>query len=99
MQAYESTGTKPWSDGTALMDLAYQAGNLLKLKMQLNQERFSEGKTKPEILKEIQIELAEIVALALFIEHKLELDVRQGFQAMLASDAVKIKKRKKKAKA
>jgi len=90
MRHYEVTGTKAWDARMALRDLAYQAGGLLKLDMQLNGERHRQGQSEEEILQNIEMELAEVMALSLFAASKLGLDVKAGFQKMLDIDKAKI---------
>ncbi len=90
MRAYEKTGIAPWTARIALRDLVYQAGGLMKLDMQLHGERHLQGRTKEDILKDIEVELAEIVAVALFAAHELNLDISEGFQRMVKSDQDKI---------
>lgn len=94
MRRYEATGVKPWNARAALNDLAYQAGGLQKLIMQLNGERHLQGKSKKALLSDIEMELAEVVSISLFAAHELGLDVRKGFQRMLDSDKKKIKARR-----
>ena len=93
MADYTKTGTKNWDASIALVDLAYQAGGLLKLKMQLDNERHKQGKTKEQLLNDVQLELAEVVSLALFIAHELKLDIKQGFEDMLCVDENRIAER------
>jgi hypothetical protein len=96
MASYDSTGVKSWDARIAIQDLAYQAGGLLKLDMQLHNERHLQGKTTDQIKSDIEMELAEVIADALFAAHKLGLDVRNGFQRMLDSDKEKIAERTRK---
>lgn len=96
MRVYKKTGTKNWDARIALRDLAYQASGLLKLDMQFHKERHAQGKTKAELLQNMETELAETIAIALFAASELGLDVGKGFQRMLAYDAKKISTRSKK---
>ena len=93
MSNYKRTGTLPWNARMGIRDLAYQTGGLLKLDMQLHNERHKQGKTETQIREEIEIELAEVLALTLFVADQMNLDVRVGFQKMLDEDAMKIKQR------
>ena len=90
MRQYEGTRTKPWDARIALRDLAYQAGGLLKLDMQLHGERHCQGKSQEKLRQEMEVELAEVVAVALFAAHELGLDIGRGFDAMLDKDKEKI---------
>ena len=91
MNAYEDTGTKAWDARIMLRDLAYQIGGIQKIDMQLNNERHKQGKSERALLAEMEMELAEVIAGALFVAHELKLDVNKGFQRMLEGDEEKSK--------
>ena len=95
MIQYRKTGTTPWGHSTAMVDLGYQAGHLLKLKMQLDGERHREGRSKAQLCKLIETELAEVIAISAFIADDLKLDLAAGFQNMLDADKKKIRQRSK----
>lgn len=94
IRAYDSTGVKTWDGRIALQDLAYQVGGLQKLCMQLNNERHLQGKTLEDVKADIEIELAEVIGVALFAAKDLGVDVRKGFQRMLETDMNKIAERR-----
>jgi hypothetical protein len=93
MKAYDNTGaTKPWDARIAIRDLAYQAGGINKIDMQIHGERKSK-KSQEELRQEMEMELGEIASLCMFIATEMGLDIRQGFQNMLDGDNTKIKER------
>ncbi len=90
---YIAQGTKKWGWESAAKDLAYQVGSLTKLMMQLTGERWADGKNKTELKAQLANELADIVAEALFIAAKLDIDMAEAWEGMLADDAKKISER------
>ncbi len=92
---YVAQGTKPWSWESAAKDLTYQVGSLSKIMLQLTGERWAEGKTEPELKTQLANELADIIAEALFIAAKLDIDMAQAWEDMLADDDQKIRERSK----
>ncbi len=90
---YERTGTKPWTYRTAAFDLSYQIGMLTKRILQLDGERYREGKNDKELKVLIADELADIIADVLLIAHELDIDLEMAWKHMQKSDAKKIAER------
>lgn len=92
---YVAQGTKRWGWESAAKDLTYQVGSLAKIMLQLSGERWTEGKTEQELKTQLANELADIVAEALFIAAKLDIDMAKAWEDMLADDTNKINQRAK----
>jgi NTP pyrophosphatase (non-canonical NTP hydrolase) len=90
---YEATGTNRWTHQTALIDLQYQIGALAKCVLQLQGDRFNEGKSIGELRASIGDELADILAEVLFIAHELNVDLVKAWSNMLETDENKIASR------
>jgi hypothetical protein len=93
-QYHQNLGTKPWDYRTASRDLSCQIGSLMKLMMQLENERYRHGKSDSQIKAEIGDELADILSLVLFISHDLKIDIASAWDQMIKSDQKKFKDRK-----
>lgn len=87
---YETTGTNRWTHQTALIDLQYQIGALAKCILQLQGNRFNEGKSTRELHASIGDELADILAEVLFIAHELNVDLMKSWSRMLEADQKKL---------
>lgn len=90
---YEKQGTLPWDYKIASVDLTYQVGSLTKAVLQLQNYRYSEGKTPEELKKKIADELADILAEVLIIADDLHIDVYEAWENMKQSDHKKINER------
>ena len=90
---YEQQGTESWTYQTAAHDLQYQLGKLSKCVLQLENKRFNEGLTEPQIKIQLADELADIMAEVLFIAAELDINLAEAWAGMLASDEKKIEER------
>jgi len=90
---YDQQGTDHWGHEEATYDLAYQVGMLTKRVFQLNNKRFDDGLSRPELLELAADECADIIANTLYVAHELGIDIEQAWRGMLASDARKIEER------
>lgn len=91
---YEETGTVSWDHNTAARDLSYQVGSLTKALMQIDGERYRDGKTDEELRAVVADELADILAEVLFIAHRLGISMEDAWERMLLSDETKINERR-----
>ncbi len=93
---HENFGTKTWDASIAGKDMACQSGSLIKLLMQLANERYNHKKTNDKIKEEIADELSDMLSLVLFIAHELDIDIKDAWQKMLQSDENKFRTRGRK---
>ncbi len=93
--SYTAQGTKKWNWESGAKDLAYQVGSVSKIMMQLTKERWAEGKNKEALKAELSDELADIIAITLFIAAELKIDVEKAWRQMLELDKKKISERSK----
>ena len=90
---YPNSGTKSWDYQIAAKDIAVQTGSLIKLIMQLNNERYGHGKSKSELKVAISDELAYILSLVLYVADELNIDMNEAWKNMLKSDNNKVTER------
>ena len=90
---YAAQGTTPWTWEQAVKDLPYQVGSIAKLTMQLNNERWADGKSAAEIKTILSNELADVIADTLFIAHGLDIDMNRAMAEMLDDDSRKVTQR------
>mgnify|MGYP001566597788 FL=1 len=90
---YELTGTTQWTAAIAARDLSYQIGSLTKVLMQIDGQRYAEGKDSEELKAKVADELADILAEVLFIAHEMDISMEDAWQKMLGSDNNKISQR------
>lgn len=88
----DNTPTVEWNYHIAARDLAYQIGSLTKALMQLDGERFNEGKSEAELRDVVADELADILAETLYIADGLGISMSDALDAMVESDNKKIEK-------
>ena len=86
MKSYHKVGTPVWDYETAANDLPWQVGSMTKLIMQLSGKRHNEGLSKEELMRRLSDELADVVCVALYVAHELDIDIEKAFDAMLESD-------------
>lgn len=97
IKMYPNVGTKPWDYQIAAKDIAVQAGSLIKLIMQLNNERYGHGKSESMLKAAISDELADILSLVLYVADELDIDINEAWENMLESDNNKVTERLPKA--
>lgn len=93
IKLYPNSGTKPWDYQIAAKDIAVQTGSLIKLIMQLNNERYSHGKSTSELKIAISDELGDILSLVLYVADELDIDMNEAWENMLKSDHRKVTER------
>lgn len=93
IKLYPNVGTKSWDYQIAAKDIAVQTGSLIKLIMQLNNERYAHGKSNKELKVAISDELADILSLVLYVADELDIDMNEAWENMLKSDYDKVTER------
>jgi len=87
---YDQQGTRHWTWQVAAQDLIYQIGSLHKVALQLSGDRWAHNKSKEVLEAEFKDELADIVAVALYIAAERGIDMNQAMDDMFASDQQKV---------
>ena len=90
---YKNQGTKPWNYETAIQDLSYQVGSLNKAFLQMKGYRHKGNLSDKDIKENLTDELADILSLVLIIAHELDINLKEAWRKMLASDKRKIDER------
>lgn len=93
IQQYPDSGTKSWDYQIAAKDMAVQTGSLIKLIMQLNNERYHHGKSESDLKAAISDELSDILSLVLYVADELNIDLHEAWENMVKSDYDKVAQR------
>lgn len=92
---YDKQGTRHWTWEVATQDLSYQIGSLNKVMLQLSGNRWDHGKDKATLEADFRDELADIMAVVLYIASERGIDMNQAMNEMIKSDVRKIEERTK----